>query len=221
MTTIKFTCISKDGFEFNHKDWLIDWLILFNSYIQIFIILFLFGCIVCIAMKWWRAKSKLMSLVQLSWETNWYFICIFSFAVIMRADDVRHNRFLMRLMSRNPENLALGILNGHNCLVAGTYKYSLGEYMSAFKQVHTTTIKNCLCANQIKSDQWVSFSVKDKDWMYLTWIENKTINMRLGEKRSSWFNCKFSLQVIIYKKVLSLIIISNEIQRKNSFKFCK
>ena len=53
--------------------------------------------------------------------------------VIMRADDVRHNRFLMRLMSRNPDNLALGILNGHNCLVAGTYKYSLGEYMSAFK----------------------------------------------------------------------------------------
>jgi len=53
--------------------------------------------------------------------------------VIMRADDVRHNRFLMRLMSRNPDNPALGILNGHNCLVAGTYKYSLGEYMSAFK----------------------------------------------------------------------------------------
>ena len=53
--------------------------------------------------------------------------------VIIRADDVRHNRFLMRLMSRNPDNLALGILNGHNCLVAGTYKYSLGEYMSAFK----------------------------------------------------------------------------------------
>ena len=37
-------------------------------------------------------------------------------------------------MSRRPDNLALGILNGHNCLVAGTYKYSLGEYMSAFKQ---------------------------------------------------------------------------------------
>jgi len=53
--------------------------------------------------------------------------------VIMRADDVRHNRFLMRLMSRNPDNEALGILNGHNCLVAGTYKYSLGEYMTAFK----------------------------------------------------------------------------------------
>ena len=33
------------------------------------------------------------------------------------------------------DNLALGVLNGHNCLVAGTYKYSLGEYMSVFKQV--------------------------------------------------------------------------------------
>ena len=40
----------------------------------------------------------------------------------------------MRLMHRNPENVALGILNGHNCLVSGTYKYSLGEYMSVFKQ---------------------------------------------------------------------------------------
>jgi len=54
--------------------------------------------------------------------------------VVHRADDVRHNRFLMRLMSKNPDNVALGVLNGHNCLVAGTYKYSLGEYMSAFKQ---------------------------------------------------------------------------------------
>jgi general transcription factor 3C polypeptide 3 (transcription factor C subunit 4) len=42
--------------------------------------------------------------------------------VVHRADDVRHNRFLMRLMTKQPDNVALGILNGHNCLVAGTYK---------------------------------------------------------------------------------------------------
>jgi general transcription factor 3C polypeptide 3 (transcription factor C subunit 4) len=30
-------------------------------------------------------------------------------------------------------SLAMGILNGHNCLLSGTYKYSLGEYMNAFK----------------------------------------------------------------------------------------
>ncbi len=41
---------------------------------------------------------------------------------------------IIMLPCRHPDNVALGILNGHNCLVAGTYKYSLGEYMSAFKQ---------------------------------------------------------------------------------------
>jgi general transcription factor 3C polypeptide 3 (transcription factor C subunit 4) len=45
--------------------------------------------------------------------------------VIIKADDVRHNRFLIRLMVKHNDNLALGILNGHNCLVAGTYKVSL------------------------------------------------------------------------------------------------
>ena len=34
--------------------------------------------------------------------------------------------------------------------------------------------------------------------------------------KSSWFNCKFSLLVIIYKKkVISLMIIRNEIERRN------
>ncbi len=27
----------------------------------------------------------------------------------------------------------MGLLNGHNSLLSGTYKYSLGEYMNAFK----------------------------------------------------------------------------------------
>ena len=71
--------------------------------------------------------------------------------VIMRADDVRHNRFLMRLMSRNPDIHALGILNGHNCLVAGTYKYSLGEYISAFKQVVTIASSSIYCKYKCKS----------------------------------------------------------------------
>ena len=55
--------------------------------------------------------------------------------VISKADDLRHNRFLMRLLSKaGSDNVALGVLNGHNCLISGTYKYSLGEYMTAFKQ---------------------------------------------------------------------------------------
>lgn len=52
----------------------------------------------------------------------------------MRGDDSRHNRFLMRLMVKHPDNLCISVLNGHACLAAGTYKYSLNEYMSAYKQ---------------------------------------------------------------------------------------
>lgn len=54
--------------------------------------------------------------------------------IISKADDFRHNRFLLRLAPKHPDLVALGILNGHNCLVAGTYKYSLAEYTQAFKQ---------------------------------------------------------------------------------------
>lgn len=54
--------------------------------------------------------------------------------IISKADDFRHNRFLLRLAPKHPDLVAPGILNGHNCLVAGTYKYSLAEYTQAFKQ---------------------------------------------------------------------------------------
>ena len=32
------------------------------------------------------------------------------------------------------DNVRISVLNGHVCLAAGTYKYSLNEYMSACKQ---------------------------------------------------------------------------------------
>ena len=46
---------------------------------------------------------------------------------------IRHNKFLMRLANKHSDNVAIGILNGNNCLLAGTYKYSLGEYMNVYK----------------------------------------------------------------------------------------
>ncbi|XP_068231271.1 general transcription factor 3C polypeptide 3 isoform X2 [Palaemon carinicauda] len=54
--------------------------------------------------------------------------------IISKADDFRHNRFLLRLTHKHPDLVALDLLNGHNCLVAGTYKYSLAQYIQAFKQ---------------------------------------------------------------------------------------
>ncbi|PSN53925.1 hypothetical protein C0J52_02409, partial [Blattella germanica] len=53
--------------------------------------------------------------------------------VLQRADDVRHNRFLMRLLARHPNHQALTLLHANNCLVAGTYKYALSEYAATFR----------------------------------------------------------------------------------------
>ena len=52
----------------------------------------------------------------------------FSFEqVIMRGDDVRYNRFLVRLLLKHPEHVCLSVLNGHACVASGTYKYALGK----------------------------------------------------------------------------------------------
>lgn len=64
-------------------------------------------------------------------ESNrcWNLLCY----IISKADDFRHSRFLLRLSRKHPDSLPLTILNGHNCLVAGTYKFSVAEYSQAFK----------------------------------------------------------------------------------------
>ncbi|XP_029461922.1 general transcription factor 3C polypeptide 3 isoform X2 [Rhinatrema bivittatum] len=53
--------------------------------------------------------------------------------VTMHSQDVRHHRFCLRLMLKNPENHALCILNGHNAFVSGSFKHALGQYVQAFR----------------------------------------------------------------------------------------
>ena len=52
----------------------------------------------------------------------------------MRGDDVRYNRFLVRLLLKHPEHICLSVLNGHACVASGTYKYALGKYYSLFDE---------------------------------------------------------------------------------------
>ena len=54
--------------------------------------------------------------------------------IISKSDDFRHNKFLIRFTDKHRRHLPLLMLNGHNSLVAGTYKISLGEYRTALKQ---------------------------------------------------------------------------------------
>ena len=53
--------------------------------------------------------------------------------IITISQDQRHNRFCLRLAMKHPDNHALGILNGHNALIAGSYKHALGEYVAALR----------------------------------------------------------------------------------------
>lgn len=53
--------------------------------------------------------------------------------VTLHSQDVRHHRFCLRLMLKNPENLALCLLNGHASLVSGSFKHALGQYVQAFR----------------------------------------------------------------------------------------
>ncbi|XP_046844489.1 general transcription factor 3C polypeptide 3-like isoform X1 [Xenia sp. Carnegie-2017] len=48
--------------------------------------------------------------------------------------DSKHQKFCLRLLLKNPENFALQIINGHNALSSGNYRYALGEYARAFRQ---------------------------------------------------------------------------------------
>ncbi|XP_019897888.2 general transcription factor 3C polypeptide 3 isoform X2 [Esox lucius] len=53
--------------------------------------------------------------------------------VTIHSQDVRHHRFCLRLLLKNPDNHALCVLSGHNALVSGSFKHALGQYVQAFR----------------------------------------------------------------------------------------
>lgn len=53
--------------------------------------------------------------------------------IIQKAEDSRHNRFMMRQLGKEDVFSYLHILHANNCLVSGTYKYALNDYISLFK----------------------------------------------------------------------------------------
>ncbi|XP_043793207.1 general transcription factor 3C polypeptide 3-like isoform X2 [Apis laboriosa] len=53
--------------------------------------------------------------------------------IVQKAEDSRHNRFIMRLLGREDVFSYLNIMHANNCLISGTYKYALNDYISLFK----------------------------------------------------------------------------------------
>uniref|UniRef100_S4R4R8 General transcription factor IIIC, polypeptide 3 n=1 Tax=Petromyzon marinus TaxID=7757 RepID=S4R4R8_PETMA len=64
--------------------------------------------------------------------------------ITANSQDIRHHRFCLRLLLKNPDNLPLCILNGHNAFVAGSFKHALGQYVQAYR-TNTKEPMFCLC----------------------------------------------------------------------------
>ena len=54
--------------------------------------------------------------------------------IIVRTEDLRHHRFCMRRMEKDPDNIALNVLTANNWLASGNYKHALAEYARAHKK---------------------------------------------------------------------------------------
>nr|XP_031843348.1 general transcription factor 3C polypeptide 3 [Nomia melanderi] len=53
--------------------------------------------------------------------------------IVQKAQDSRHNRFIMRLLGREDVFSYVHVMHANNCLVSATYKYALNDYISLFK----------------------------------------------------------------------------------------
>lgn len=70
--------------------------------------------------------------------------------IIQRAEDSRHNRFMMRLLTREEVFSHLHILHANNCLVSGTYKYALNDYISLFKTEPSALLALLIAVTQLQ-----------------------------------------------------------------------
>lgn len=70
--------------------------------------------------------------------------------IVQRAEDLRHNRFIMRLLGREDVFSYLHIMHANNCLVSGTYKYALNGYVSLFKLTPTALLALLIGVTQLQ-----------------------------------------------------------------------
>ena len=108
--------------------------------------------------------------------------------VIIRADDFRHNRFLLRLSQKYPDSLALSMLNGHNCLVAGTYKYSLAEYMKVFKGTQSDPLASLMLGLTYVHMACQKFSADKNTLVTQAWVFLNSYRELRGDCQESLFN---------------------------------
>ncbi|KAJ7323395.1 General transcription factor IIIC, polypeptide 3 [Desmophyllum pertusum] len=65
--------------------------------------------------------------------------------ITAKSGDSRHQRYVLRLLIKNPDEFPLLMYSGHNALVSGSYRFAVGEYVRAFRQApHDPLVTLCL-----------------------------------------------------------------------------
>lgn len=65
--------------------------------------------------------------------------------ITAKSGDSRHNRYILRLLIKHPDELPLVLFSGHNAAVSASYRFAIGEYVRAFRQVpHDPLVTLCL-----------------------------------------------------------------------------
>lgn len=131
--------------------------------------------------------------------------------IVTVSADQRHNKFCLRLAMKQPHNHALGILNGHNALVAGSYKHALGEYVAALRKTPDDPLLHLLIGITFVHMAAQKFPTK----RHVLTIQgcaflNQYLELR-GECQEAYFNIGramhqlglFSTAVVYYNKALT------------------
>ncbi|XP_041359520.1 general transcription factor 3C polypeptide 3-like isoform X2 [Gigantopelta aegis] len=130
--------------------------------------------------------------------------------IIIYTTDIRNRKFALGLLMKDPDNRALGIINGHNSLICGTYKHALGEYVAVLRHTPRDPLVNfCigLCFIHMACQK---FSSK-KHALVMQGLAFLNIYMELrGENQETYYNIGRALHqlglkyaaVFYYKKAL-------------------
>lgn len=114
--------------------------------------------------------------------------------VIIKGDDIRHNRFLLRLSSKKPDSVALSMLNGHNSLVAGTYKYCLAEYMKVFKASQSDPLASLMLGITYVHMACQKFSADKNALVLQAWVFLNSYREHRGDCQESLYNLGRAMQ---------------------------
>ncbi|EZA58406.1 hypothetical protein DMN91_006341 [Ooceraea biroi] len=108
--------------------------------------------------------------------------------IIQRAEDLRHNRFIMRLLGREDVFSYLHIMHANNCLVSGTYKYALNGYISLFKVAPSALLALLIGVTQLQMACQKMSAKKNQLVIQALAFFKKYMQLRANGQQETYYN---------------------------------